>query len=628
MSTPEQHLQSVKIVFKSLGAYPPVAIAGSFTHPPWQPQELAYMMHPDGTGDAKYEFSKTFMVPIGEWQYKFRLGSGAWICDEILDGAGNRNNLLRVKPQSKPIENKHVYPHNASVLGHEEVHGQSHIIGSPKKSSNFEHKGQHHDDKHPMSTPYSENLDALADNLEARQQLTQSINELSKSMQTGGRQLPVLGVDTPSAAGVDRLPCIPLVPRLSDLPTSEHAPDFSMVPQLSFDSNLTSPESDSPDHDELLPKPYPTKGSPHISGADMSRLKHILSSSSMAGLEALPTPGVGESFLSPGMGERSNSGAALLPHECQTSVDDDQFLGLSPTRSSESFKSAHEVEPQEANMADLLKDPSLEVFPSESEAVLKRIATLHQELREDNNLGIDDLSESPFSPVALPHSPTFSHEVSLSDAMSPSRFADETEDDGALYMNGGTGKRISPLRLPLSARDISPINIRSTRSNRSISSISEDEEREYENYQPPLKERAKSLVEVVEAQERAEAEAAVTAEQEQEQGGTGYATPFPKASHSSEDDQVQGLRQRGVSRPSPVISMASIATSQQPINDVSKVAPREADWRVGAGFWRSIWQRVVGFWRFVLDMFGLGRKKKQQSQKLEQKDEDDPAVNA
>lgn len=343
-----------------------------------------------------------------------------------MDRDGNRNNLLRIKPEPKPIEHRHVSPqnmngHHLTLFGHEEGH---HTVGSPKKSSKFGHKVGH--EKNQMSTPYSDNLDALADNVEARQQLTNSIQELSLSMQTSGRQLPVLGLGTPSADGVDRIPCIPLKPRVSDLPTSDHAPDSSMVPPLSFDSDLTSPESEVADHDDFLPKKTPANESPKLSGTDMAKIQRIISSASLAGLDALPTPGIGESFLSPGLLERNNSGAALLPHECQPSVEEDQFLALSPTRSSESYEFAHDVEPHEASMAELMRDPSVEVFPSEPQAVLHRIATLHQELREDDSLGIEDLSESPFSPLmTMQHSPTFSHEVPLSDSMSPARFSDD-----------------------------------------------------------------------------------------------------------------------------------------------------------------------------------------------------------
>lgn len=212
-------------------------------------------------------------------------------------------------------------------------------------------------------------------------------------------------------------------------------------------------------------------------------------------------------------------------------------------------------------------------------------------------------------------------------------------------MRVNSEKRISPLRLNRSARDSSPVHTRSTHSNRSISSISEDDEREPENYQAPLKERAKSLVEVMEAEEQAEAKAeAEAADAAAEQGtASGYAAPsLPKAPQPSEDDQVQGLRQRGVSKPSPVISMTSLATSQQPINDsTDKVfLPRgEADWRVGVGYWQGFCMHVVGWWRSLLTFCGFRRDRKkkkmsgydhsqEQGQKHEQGKNGDHAMNA
>lgn len=82
--------QNIQISFVSPGARPPIFVAGSFTDPPWQPQELDYVLEqPDdmrrGTEPepSQYRFVKTVQVGQGRWQYKFRLGLGDWwVCDE------------------------------------------------------------------------------------------------------------------------------------------------------------------------------------------------------------------------------------------------------------------------------------------------------------------------------------------------------------------------------------------------------------------------------------------------------------------------------------------------------------------------------------------------------------------
>ena len=61
-----------------MGTIPPVFVAGSFSSPPWQPQELCQ----DGK-EGSGSFSKTFAAFPGTYQYKFRLGTGDWwVVDE------------------------------------------------------------------------------------------------------------------------------------------------------------------------------------------------------------------------------------------------------------------------------------------------------------------------------------------------------------------------------------------------------------------------------------------------------------------------------------------------------------------------------------------------------------------
>ncbi|TKA77413.1 hypothetical protein B0A49_03495 [Cryomyces minteri] len=103
--------QTVKITYAHPGTKPPVYIITSLGSPQWEPTEMQY-----SPKDGELEFSKSFEnVDEGEYQYKFRLGPGDWwVLDEtaetVTDNAGNRNNLIVVKPASDTPSKKHTPP--------------------------------------------------------------------------------------------------------------------------------------------------------------------------------------------------------------------------------------------------------------------------------------------------------------------------------------------------------------------------------------------------------------------------------------------------------------------------------------------------------------------------------------
>jgi hypothetical protein len=56
------------------GTEPPIFVAGSFSDPVWQPQEMDYTEK-----DGEYQFHKDIEIEEDqEYQYKFRLGTGDW----------------------------------------------------------------------------------------------------------------------------------------------------------------------------------------------------------------------------------------------------------------------------------------------------------------------------------------------------------------------------------------------------------------------------------------------------------------------------------------------------------------------------------------------------------------------
>jgi len=92
------------IAYQRAGTIPPIFVAGSFCE--WQPQELDHR-----EVEGEYQFSKSFNIQPGTYQYKFRLGHGDWwICDDSapteIDGTGNLNNVLVINP-TKPVDSRH-----------------------------------------------------------------------------------------------------------------------------------------------------------------------------------------------------------------------------------------------------------------------------------------------------------------------------------------------------------------------------------------------------------------------------------------------------------------------------------------------------------------------------------------
>ncbi|KAL8841454.1 MAG: hypothetical protein Q9170_000917 [Blastenia crenularia] len=81
----------IKLTFTCPGACPPVFVAGSFTVPGWQPHELEYSVVTSGANatdhQPRYGFYRTFDLPAGTFQYKFRLGHKGdwWVCDGSVE---------------------------------------------------------------------------------------------------------------------------------------------------------------------------------------------------------------------------------------------------------------------------------------------------------------------------------------------------------------------------------------------------------------------------------------------------------------------------------------------------------------------------------------------------------------
>jgi hypothetical protein len=68
--------RTVTIRFPKPDVVPPVYLAGSFSDPAWQPQEMQYTVDEE---HGTTEYHKEVEVIEGkEYQYKFRIGDGDW----------------------------------------------------------------------------------------------------------------------------------------------------------------------------------------------------------------------------------------------------------------------------------------------------------------------------------------------------------------------------------------------------------------------------------------------------------------------------------------------------------------------------------------------------------------------
>ncbi len=65
----------VTITYTKAGLQPPLFVAGSFSVPPWEPQEMDHVTAHDGENTFKKEI---YLDEGSKIQYKFRVGLGDW----------------------------------------------------------------------------------------------------------------------------------------------------------------------------------------------------------------------------------------------------------------------------------------------------------------------------------------------------------------------------------------------------------------------------------------------------------------------------------------------------------------------------------------------------------------------
>lgn len=95
MATPKMPLT---ITYRHFGTQPPIFIAGEFSDPPWELQEMEYTT--DEAGEHIFK-KQVLAAPGSQIQYKFRVGTGDWwVLNEdaptAMDAGGFLNNVAEV----------------------------------------------------------------------------------------------------------------------------------------------------------------------------------------------------------------------------------------------------------------------------------------------------------------------------------------------------------------------------------------------------------------------------------------------------------------------------------------------------------------------------------------------------
>ena len=125
-----------------------------------------------------------------------------------------------------------------------------------------------------------------------------------------------------------------------------------------------------------------------------------------------------------------HSHAPLLSHECLSCPEIAPHCHGRSSYNIEAGDCMHnqkDAEHHEPSEAEILDDPTIEMFPTEPMEILKRIATLHSELPEDDSVD-DDISSPRFSPTfAGQPSPMFPHEMPVNALPTPRHSFDAGE---------------------------------------------------------------------------------------------------------------------------------------------------------------------------------------------------------
>jgi hypothetical protein len=356
--------QPVTLEYSAAGLQPPVYVFTSLSDPQWQAVE----MDTEKKDNGDFRYFKTFQAEEGEYQYKFRIGSGDWwALDEnkpvVDDGAGNKNNLLVVNPrelkqdtpavQAKPAEQSQAVP-PAPTPGPQLPHENARPPTIPLPAAIAQ--------PDPLPTP-------PAAPLMAHEKTFPPDGTASQQAPAEKLQAPVItpGATTPAAAPLMKHETFePEQP--STLADSEDADNEDEGEDEGDDNN---DDDDDDDDDDGSGNGYENDDFGDGEEYDESQMA---------------SPLLRHESLAPDSAEQTQ--APLMRHESFGIGDhgeDDHYrhhrytAPMSPTLSMMSRHSSEDVIPQEADP----NDPSLEKFPTDHRSILDHIHRASTSLPED-----------------------------------------------------------------------------------------------------------------------------------------------------------------------------------------------------------------------------------------------------
>ncbi|MCJ1310565.1 hypothetical protein MMC25_004230 [Agyrium rufum] len=420
--------RNVYISLKHAEAKPPVFVAGAFTNPPWEPRELK---HRAVDNSEEYEFVASFPAKEGQYQYKFRIGTGDWwICDQsaqqVQDDAGNWNNVLDHKWETPSKPKKH------DVRQH--FTGGSETRQNQTNSGEATREGDEHkklawnfigiDPAQLVTRPEDGDTDVQSPHRE-NCPLIEHFN-FDESLRTSIASTPCVCKDPTSSAHPDnQVPTstLPKAPKRRPSPMvlpishgsgssfTRSCSSISSVIAQTEENNEQSPTFQRIDglnsHGEMSSRPTTTR---KLSRVEINTIRRIISCPESAEHAEVSDP----SHLS----RDKHSNAPLFPHECISCPPElDEHQGHSSRTSVSTLPlltpRGTTSMPEISIDVDDYSDPVYSLT-KKGEPVLKKIATMavDSEANDQQSLGDDELHHALILPSnALKHSPTFQHEI-------------------------------------------------------------------------------------------------------------------------------------------------------------------------------------------------------------------------
>ncbi|KAK0748589.1 hypothetical protein B0T21DRAFT_356858 [Apiosordaria backusii] len=373
------------ITYQKPGTQPPIYVAGTFSNPPWHPEEMGYTIQEDG----EHFFQKEVHgEPGSKHQYKFRIGNGDWWDlapgqPTVTDESGNTNHVLEIqlkeesKTEDAPLDKG---PTEVS----EETQASKEPAEVPEETQTSEESIEASEDtkapKEPTEVPEETQTpkEPTAEENQAPKELTE-VSEETQAPRVGNKDSASSKVVLPSDSILQSI-------KAQEIRTQSGTgtPDFVRTAAEVADSAALLHEG-VPDRDprdgmlERAPTPMSKTATTAAEVADtaevLDRVDAILISE--------PHPDDENLFGLPSedQGQREDiltHKSPLFPHECPSPPAPSNAAQRRESRD-EDRSPIEELDPDHIDF----NDPTIERFPSNREGIIDTVRKLETSLNED-----------------------------------------------------------------------------------------------------------------------------------------------------------------------------------------------------------------------------------------------------